>query len=74
MHLDSFLCPPQIQHTLANASCIFACPLAKCTTNDKQRESRRREEEGGRKGEREEGRERKGERGRERGRVVNSLT
>ena len=68
MHLDS---PPQIQQTLVNASCAFACPLAKCTANDKERESRRREEgregEGGRRREREgEGRrEREGERGRE---------
>ena len=62
MHLDNLLCPPQIQHTLANASCIFACPLTKCTTNDKQRESRRREEEGGRERVEGRGREREGER------------
>ena len=61
MHLDS---PPQIQQTLVNASCAFACPLAKCTANDKERESRRREGGRGKEGEGE--REREGERGRER--------
>ena len=55
---------------ISNASCAFACPLAKCTANDKERESRRREEERereggrGREGERRRGRE--GERRRER--------